>query len=187
MKSLDLLFPYVVPSSWVENIGVNSLISWRISDDVHVTLVFDANGAVMNARPADLDALNVSEEEAFDIATQNLTKAWEREEFDIGSATLLDGVQIGYARGNWMAPAAGLILGGFYGALNHQFGCTDFAAVAPNQECLFAFPTDELTLASKSLRLAIDDEFEGHPKPISRQWLLLNGQWPRQFPSTQLF
>ena len=117
----------------------------------------------------------------------NLMKAWEAEEFSIGSATLLDGIQIGCARGNWMAPAAGLLLGNFHVALSQQFDRKEFIAVAVNQECLFAFPADEATLASESLRIAIDDEFRGHRKPISRQWLLLDGQWPSQYPGKQLF
>lgn len=187
MTSPDLLFPYVVPSSWVEHVGSESLISIPVSDDVQVVFVFDGKGTVRNARPADIEALELDTEQVFSVAATNLLKAWDREEFNIGCATLIDGTQIGCARGNWMAPAAGLILGNFHAALSEQFGCTEFAAVAVNQECLFAFPTDERTLSSKSLRIAIDDEFRGHRKPISRQWLLLDGQWPRQFLGRQLF
>ncbi|OWT71479.1 hypothetical protein CEY04_23990 [Achromobacter sp. HZ28] len=57
-----------------------------------------------------------------------------------------------------------------------------FAAIAVNQDCLFAFPTDERTLASKSLRIAIDDEFRGHRKPVSQTWLRLGGGWPVEHP-----
>lgn len=187
MSSHDLLFPYVVPSSWIGYTGTDSLVSWQVSDDVHVVLVFDGAGTVRNVRPQDLEALELDEGEAFEAAALNITRAWEREEFNIGSATLLDGIQIGCARGNWMAPAAGLILCNFHAALSQQFGCNEFVAVAVNQECLFAFPAEERTLASQSLRLAINDEFTGHRKPISRQWLLLDGQWPRQYPGEQLF
>jgi hypothetical protein len=42
-------------------------------------------------------------------------------------------------------------------------------------------PTDATTLASWSLRQAIEDEFLNHHKPISRSWLLLNGEWPSAF------
>lgn len=184
---LDLVYPYVVPDSWVTYTGGDSLLSWRVSSDVHVVLVFDGQGTVRNVRPQDLEALGVDEDAAFQAAAYNLAKAWEAEQFSLGSATLLDGIQIGCARGNWMAPAAGLVLGNFHAALSQQFGGSEFVAVAVNQECLFAFPADERTLASKSLRIAIDDEFNGHRKPISRQWLLLNGQWPEQYPGMQLF
>jgi hypothetical protein len=187
MTSPDAVFPYVVPSSWVGHAGAESLVSWQVSNDVHIVLVFDGAGTVRNVRPQDLETLQLDEGQAFERAAFNLTKAWEAEDFSLGSATLLDGVQIGCARGNWMAPAGGLILGNFHAALSQQFGGTEFVAVAVNQECLFAFPADERTLASKSLRLAIDDEFRGHRKPISRQWLLLDGQWPRQYPGDQLF
>lgn len=118
MNTPDFLFPYVVPSSWVGHVGTESLASWQISDDVHVVLVFDGKGIVKNARPEDLEAIGLDEENAFNTAAFNLAKAWEREEFSIGSATLLDGIQIGSARGSWLAPAAGLLLGGFHAALS---------------------------------------------------------------------
>jgi hypothetical protein len=187
MNTRELLYPYVVPSSWTDYAGKDSLLSWEISDDVHVVLVFDGQGTVRNVRPQDLESLQLDEAAAFDAAALNLARAWEREEFSLGSATLLDGIQIGCARGNWMAPAGGLLLGNFHAALSQQFGCTSFVAVAVNQECLFAFPTDERTLASDSLRLAIDDEFKGHRKSVSRQWLLIDGQWPQKYPGKQIF
>lgn len=186
-NSLSLIYPYVVPESWVAYAGTDSLLSWQVSSDVHVVLVFDGQGTVRNVRPHDLPDLGVDESGAFDAAARNLAHAWESEEFSLGSATLLDGIQIGCARGNWMAPAAGLMLGNFHAALSQRFGVAEFVAVAVNQECLFAFPPDEQTLASKSLRTAIGDEFTGHRKPVSRQWLLLNGQWPVQYPGAQLF
>jgi hypothetical protein len=183
----DSIFPYVVPASWVNYAGSDALVSWAISSDVFVILVFDGKGTVRNVRPEDLVALQLDEGEAFQVAAHNLAQAWQAGEINLGSATLLDGTEVGCARGSWMAPAAALILGDFHAALSAQFGTTDLVAVAVNQECLFAFPTDEATLASKSLRIALDDEFNGHRKPISRQWLHLTGQWPQQYEGEQLF
>ncbi|WP_373988289.1 hypothetical protein [Duganella sp. BuS-21] len=183
----DSIFPYVVPSSWVAHTGLESLISWEISSDVFVVLVFDGEGAVRNVRPEDLSVLDLDEGEAFQVAAHNLDKAWHAGGIDLGSATLLDGTQVGCARGSWMAPAAALILGDFHAALSEEFGTSEFVAVAVNQECLFAFPIDDHTLASESLRIALDDEFNGHRKPISRQWLYLNGEWPQPYSGAQLF
>lgn len=184
---MESLYPYVVSSSWVHHADRDSLISWQVSDDVYVVLVFDGKGTVRNARAEDLLSLGINEGQAFDAAASNLGHAWERQEFSLGIATLLDGVEIGGVRGSWMAPAGGLILGNFYLELKNHFGRNEFVAVAVNQEFLLAFPADKHTLASASLKLAINDEFTGHRKPISRQWLLLDGQWPRQFPGEQLF
>lgn len=183
----ESLFPYVVPGSWVGHTGFDSLISWEISSDVFIVLVFDGLGTVRNVRPEDLSELNLDEAEAFQVAAQNLAEAWHGGQVDLGCATLLDGTQVGCARGSWMAPAAGLILGDFHAALAEQFGTSAFVAVAVNQECLFAFPTDDITLTSTSLRTALDDAFNGHRKPISRQWLHLDGEWPRQYSGEQLF
>lgn len=183
----ESIFPYVVPASWVGHIGLESLISWQISTDVFVVLVFDGKGTVRNVRPEDLALLELDEGEAFQVAAGNLAQAWHDGEINLGEATLLDGTVVGCARGSWMAPAAALILGDFHAALAGRFGTSDFIAVAVNQECLFAFPADEETLASKSLRIALDDEFNGHRKPVSRQWLWLNGEWPQQYEGEQLF
>ena len=187
MTTPDLLYPYVVPASWTAHVGPENVLAWATGSDVHVVLVFDGQGSVRNVRPQDLEALQLDKAQAFDAANQNLARAWQREAFSFGFAELKDGTVIAGARGNWMAPAAALVLGDFHTALSQRFGNTPIAAVAVNQECLFAFPTDERTLASQSLRLAIDDEFTGHPKPISRQWLLLDGKWPRAYPGEQLF
>ncbi len=183
----ELIYPYIVPRSWVEYASADSLISWQMSDEVWMILVFDGDGSVRNVRPEDLAELELDAAQAFDLAAHNLAAAGYAEQFSIGCATLQDGTEIGCVRGNWMAPAAGLMFGHFHAALREQFGCTEFAAVAVNQECMFAFPTDEKTLASVSLRMAIDDEFTGHRKPISRAWLLLDGQWPRSYPGEQAF
>lgn len=118
-------------------------------------------------------------EDAFEVAANNLAKAFQAEEFQLGGATLIDGTNIGMARGNWMAPAGALMLGNFYEMLKENLGGEEFAAVAVNQQCLFAFPTDEKTLGSKSLRIAIEDEFRGHACSFSsfRQEAKIQCSW----------
>lgn len=185
--TLQQLYPYIVPRSWVEYANPQQLIAFPFSDEVYMVLVVDGRGTVRNVRPEDLDTVRTSPEEAFEIAAGNLGKAWQGGQFEFGIAELLDGIKIGGARGNWMAPAGALILGNFYQMLAEHFRQDQFAAVAVNQECLFAFPTDERTLVSKSLRQAVEDEFLGHRKPISRSWLLLDGNWPSQYPSPASF
>lgn len=179
---LPTIFPYVVPRSFIEYVTPDSVVGSPFSYDVHMILVESRQGTVRNIRPEELASMGLSQDNAFTIAAENLAEAWRAGEFDFGSAELVDGVTIGVARGNWMAPAGALILGNFHQALVSQFGVDTFAAIAVNQECLLAFPTDSRTLASKSLQQAIDDEYNEHPKPISRSWLLLNGQWPSEFP-----
>jgi hypothetical protein len=181
-KHLDLVYPYVVPKSWVDYVGEESLFTWEFSDDVRMVLVVDGSGAVRNLRPQDLEAVGETAESAFDIAAHNLAGAYQRQEFELGIATLKDGTKIGGARGNWMAPAGGLMIGALYESMKASFHAEEFAAVAPNQQCLFAFAIDEATLSSESLRLAVDDELRSGEKPISRSWLLLNGQWPCAYP-----
>lgn len=185
--SLDLIYPYVVPKSWVEYAGAEDLVTWPFSDEIRMVIVVDGKGTVRNLRPQELDELGETADSIFDIAARNLARSFEKGDFELGSATLVDGVQIGCARGNWMAPAGGLILGTLYQAMKEQFGADEFAAVAVNQECLFAFPTDERTLASTSLRIAIEDEFRGHRKPVSRAWLKLDGGWPGEHPLNGAF
>ena len=186
-STLEHVYPYVVPRTWIEHADPQHLISLPFSEEVHMVLVVDGHGSVRNVRPEDLDAVRTSPDQAFEIAAGNLGNAWQDGQFEFGIAELLDGVQIGGSRGNWMAPAGALILGNFYQVLADHFRQDQFAAVAVNQECLFAFPTDERTLGSDSLRQAIEDEFMRHRKPISRSWLLLDGNWPSQYPVEATF
>lgn len=183
---LHLIYPYVVPKSWVSHVGADALVSWQFTEDVHVVLVIDRFGNVQNVRPEDLQQVHESVESAFEIAAQNLSRALKDGEFEIGGATLRDGIEIAYSRGNWMAPAGGLMLSALYQGMQKQFGGDEFAAIAVNQQCLFAFPLDERTLKSESLRLAVDDELRAE-KPISPDWLFLDGRWPRPYPYSQTF
>lgn len=185
--NLHLLYPYVVPRSWVDYVGADSLLTWDFSEDVRMVLVIDGLGTVRNAKSQDLAEAGLSVEDAFDVAANNLGKAFQAGDFQLGGATLIDGTNIGMARGNWMAPAGALMLGNFYEMLKENLGGEEFAAVAVNQQCLFAFPTDDKTLGSQSLRIAIEDEFRGHPKPISRAWLKLDGTWPSEHPLNGTF
>jgi len=180
-SSLDILYPCVVPKSWVQRTGEASLVSFQFSDDVRVVLVVDSEDALRPVNPADLEALEVSPEEAFSLATDNLGVAWQRGAFEFVAETLKDGTRIAMSQGNWMAPAGGLLLLDFFEALKNDFATDRFAAVALNQECLFAFPTDERTLRSTSLLVAIEEQINGHRQPISRSLLLLEGSWPRAF------
>ena len=180
--TLRAVYPYVVPRSWIEYVTPAAVVGTPFSDDVHMILVVDGQGSVRNVRPEDLDAIGYSWDDAFTVAAENLGTAWRAGQFELGITELIDGVTVGGARGNWMAPAGALILGNFYQSLADHFGATEFAAVAVNQQCLFAFPTDPHTLRSASLRQAIEDEFTEHPKPISRSWLRLDGQWPSEYP-----
>ena len=152
-----------------------------------MVLVVDGQGTVRNLRPQELAAAGVTVEEAFGAAADNLGKAFQAGQFEFGVATLVDDIRVGMARGNWMAPAGGLMLGNFHQMLMDTVGGTEFVAVAVNQESLLAFPTDERTLASRSLRIAIDDLVTRHPKPISRAWLKLDGTWPARHPLDGLF
>lgn len=183
---LNLIYPYIVPKSWVDYAGKDALLTWEFSEDVRMVLVVDRFGSVQNVRPQDLEEVNETPDSLFEIAVQNLSSSFQQEEFEVGGATLLDGREIGYARGNWMAPAGGLMLSVLYQGLQKQFKQDEFAAIAVNQQFLLAFPLDDGTLNSDSLRRAVDDEWRA-TKPISQSWLLLDGQWPREYPYTPTF
>lgn len=180
-SSLDVLYPCVVPKSWVQRTGEASLVGFQFSDEVRVILVVDSDDALRPVNPADLEALDISPEQAFSLATDNLGVAWQRGAFEFVAETLKDGTRIAVSQGNWMAPAGGLLLLDFFEALKNDFATDRFAAVALNQECLFAFPTDERTLRSTALLVAIEEQINGHRQPISRSLLLLEGGWPRAF------
>jgi hypothetical protein len=183
---LARVYPYVVSKSWVEHVGASSLLAREFSDDVRVVLVIDDNDTMRTVRPQDLESVGETRESAFDIAGRNLIAAYDRQAFELGFATLADGVQVGCARGSWLAPAGGLMLGSLYEAMKTHFGGEEFAAIAVNQQYLLAFPADPKTLASAALRKAVEEGFR-HEKPISRAWLVLDGQWPRAYPREQAF
>jgi hypothetical protein len=180
-SSLDAMYPCVVSKSWVLRAGEASLVGFQFSDEVRVVLVVDSEDTLRPVDPADLDALEISAEAALSIATDNLGEAWQRGAFEFTAETLKDGTRIAMSQGNWMAPAGGLLLLDFFEALQNDFSTDRFAAVALNQECLFAFPIEERALNSTALLVAMEEQINGHRQPISRSLLLLDGSWPRAF------
>ena len=98
MNAQDLLYPYVVPTSWVDFASTDALVSWQLADDVHIVLVFDGSGTVRTASPRAISELQLNPDDAFDVAAYNLGLAWKRLEFQVGMATLADGTRIGCAR-----------------------------------------------------------------------------------------
>ena len=171
-QTLTRIFPYVVGQSWVEYAGEDALVTWQFSDDVCLVLVVDDVGTVRNVRPEDLAGVNVSPEEAFGLAAENLAKAYQAQAFEFGVAELIDGLPIGMVKGSWMAPAGGLLLRNFYEVMAQQFQEQAFVAVAVNQQCLIAFPDMPQYRESSSLKKLIEDFSGGVPKPISRKWLV---------------
>ena len=180
-SSLEALYPCVVSKAWVQRYGEDSVVGFQFSDEVRAILVVDSDDSLRPVSPADLEAIEASPEQAFALATDNLAAAWQRGDFEFVAETLKDGTRIGMAQGNWMAPAGGLLLLDFFEALKHDFDRERFVAVALNQECLFAFPTDERTLRSTALLVAMEEQINRHRQPISRSLLLLEGGWPRAF------
>jgi hypothetical protein len=181
-STLELLYPCVVPKSWVKR--TDASLYWQFSKDVYLIVVMDGDDALSNVRPEDLDILGISQQQCLSIATDNLASAWERGEFEFISTELQDRTRIGVAQGNWMAAAGGLLLVDFFEGMKTEFGAKRFAAVALNQECLFAFPTDERTLGSTALLVAMEQQINSHRQPISRSLLLLDGRWPRAFKTS---
>jgi hypothetical protein len=179
-SSLELLYPCVVPKSWFRR-AAPSRMYWQFSEDVHLIIVVDGDDALSSVGPEDLALLGVSQQQCLSIATENLSAAWERGEFEFISTELKDGTRLGVSQGNWMAPAGGLLLVDFFEGLRNEFNADRFAAVALHQECLFAFPTDQRTLGSTALLVEIEQQINSHHQPISRSLLLLDGRWPRAF------
>ena len=68
MNAQDLLYPYVVPTSWVDFASTDALVSWQLADDVHIVLVFDGSGTVRTASPRAISELQLNPDDAFDVA-----------------------------------------------------------------------------------------------------------------------
>ncbi|WP_150589547.1 hypothetical protein [Pandoraea eparura] len=186
-SSHSRLYPYVVQRAWVDAHDPQGEVSEPFSDDVFVTLVFDGPAGLRRLQREDLCAAGLTFEEAFTQAASNLSRAWTARHFEFGIARLDDGTPIAGCRGNWMAPAGGLVLGNLYQSMVEHFEVTDFAAVAVNRTLLLAFPTDAKTLSSLALRQLVEGASSGAILPIARSWLRLDGEWPSAYRGVPAF
>jgi hypothetical protein len=184
--SLDKLYPWVVPGSYIDLSDSDMLLNRPFSEDVHLALAFDGNGIVRNAGRDELAAFGLDEDAAFMKACENLAWSLKAEEVAVGVIELDDGIEIGVARNSWKAPAAALVIGEIYNHLSTELDAKELVGIAVNQQTFLAFSPDEWTLASPSLRKFVDEEFNAR-KPISRSWLLFDGNWPRAWPGLTAF
>lgn len=181
------VYPYVVQRTWVDTHDPEGDISEPFSNDVFVTLVLDGPAGLCRLQPRDLQEAGLTFEAAFAQAASNLSRAWSARHFEFGIARLDDGTFIGGCRGNWMAPAGGLVLGNLYQSMVEHFDMPEFAAVAVNRTFLLAFPTDTKTLSSLALRQLVEEGATGAILPISRSWLRLDGDWPSAYRGEPAF
>lgn len=181
------VYPYVVSRPWVDAHDPEGDVSEPFSDDVFVTLVLDGPGGLRRLQSQDLHEAGLTFEATFAQAASNLSRAWSARHFEFGIARLGDGTLIGGCRGNWMAPAGGLVLGNLYQSMVEHFQVPEFAAVAVNRTFLLAFPTDEKTLSSLALRQLVEEGASGAILPISRSWLRLDGDWPSAYHGEPAF
>lgn len=181
------VYPYVVQRTWVDTNDPAGDVSEPFSDDVFVTLVLDGPTGLRRLQSQDLHDAGLTFEAAFAQAASNLSRAWSARHFEFGIARLDDGTLIGGCRGNWMAPAGGLVLGNLYQSMVEHFDVAEFAAVAVNRTFLLAFPTDTKTLSSLALRQLVEEGSNGAILPISRSWLRLDGDWPSAYRGEPAF
>ncbi|AIU29133.2 hypothetical protein LV28_23425 [Pandoraea pnomenusa] len=181
------VYPYVVTRAWVDEHDPAGDVSEPFSNDVFVVLVLDGPRGLRRLQARDLHAAGLTFEEAFSQAASNLSRAWTARHFEFGIARLDDGTMIGGCRGNWMAPAGGLVLGNLYQSMVDHFEVREFAAVALNRTFLLVFPTDPKTLGSLALRQLAEEASSGAILPISRTWLRLDGDWPSAYRGTPAF
>ncbi|AJE99401.1 hypothetical protein [Pandoraea apista] len=181
------VYPYVVSRPWVDAHDPEGDVSEPFSNDVFVTLVLDGPGGLRRLQSQDLHEAGLTFEATFAQAASNLSRAWSARHFEFGIARLDDGTLIGGCRGNWMAPAGGLVLGNLYQSMVEHFQVPEFAAVAVNRTFLLAFPTDEKTLSSLALRQLVEEGASGAILPISRSWLRLDGDWPSAYHGEPAF
>lgn len=183
----NMLVHWVVPSGYVHWTDPEMWVAKPISDDVTMVLAFDNGSIIRNASLREVEALGLSETEAFELALDNTFKSWINGEVGLSLIELPDGTQLGISTGSKRAPAIALLGSTFFELLQDHFGTDHFIAVVPNQDTLIAFPADNATLASRDLRGLVMRMTTGHAKPVSRSWLLMDGNWPRAYPGRSDF
>lgn len=81
-------------------------MTWEFSEDVRMVLVIDRLGTVQNVRPQDLEKVHETPDSLFEIATENLSKSFEQQEFEIEAPRCWTGVRLAIPAGaGWRRPA----------------------------------------------------------------------------------
>jgi hypothetical protein len=186
--SIEALFPYVIPAGYVDWTEPGMWDSWTFSPEVHLGLAFHRNNMIRSARPAELAALGLDSDAAFDRASENLTREMSADNVGVqGVLGLRDGLDIVVSQGSWMAPAVGLLVREFYEFAAANLRSKVLGAIVVHQQLLVVFPLTEAAARSVALRKFVDDEYKAARKPVSRSWLTLDGGWPQPLEGLQPF
>jgi len=162
------IYPYVVPSEYLEFGPENDPLKREIGHRLYVVLVQDHDGLVRNIRTQDLEVLKLSRESANRIADENLSRLIQTQM--VKSTVFPKGPQnrpFAVFGGHWAA-ASSIVWSGLYDALSEALKSSELLLCIPHREALIAFAKGDASYVKEMKALIRKSESDGR-KPLSME------------------
>ncbi len=127
------LFPCVTPESYLAECGKGNYVAWGLGHGLVTMLWADHGVVIKSVSPADLESMDVSAEDAFSLAIQNLNRILNDGAIPFEQVGFPDNEAIVVAGPHWLASALALH-GGLHGFVAEQVGSNEISMVIPERD-----------------------------------------------------
>ena len=174
------IFPYVVPSSYLDEPGTpsNSVI-WPLGHGLVVALVFDLGGLVRNVQPEDLVSLGLTTEQAKQRAIENLAQIAESGVIGQQRFTGPNQKPSVLFGGHWAA-ATCILLPGLREMGKKNIGNEPLCVCIPHRDALLMFAKGDQAYREAMVKLIKQNE-SGARKPLTFEFFELTASGIKEF------
>lgn len=99
------VFLYVVPESYLDEIGDGAYVAWDYGQGLITTLAGDIGSSIRGISPTELESLGLSEDETWGVALHNVDRLFRNGEFQFKLGSLTSGVDAFIVCNHWLASA----------------------------------------------------------------------------------
>lgn len=99
------VFLYVVPESYLDEIGDGNYVAWDFGQGLAITIAGDIGSSVRGISPNELESLGFLQDEIWSVAIHNVDRLFQSGEFQFKLGNLTSGVEAFIVCNHWLASA----------------------------------------------------------------------------------
>lgn len=156
------LFPCITPESYLAECGRGNYVAWDLGQSLVTMLWTDQGGVLKSVTPTDLESIDVSAEDAFSLALENLNSTLNDGAIPFEQVGFPDNEAILVVGPHWLASALALH-GGMHEFVARQVGSDEIGIVIPERDRAIFFSRDCSAFVKKAVKnIASDMSLASH-------------------------
>jgi hypothetical protein len=177
MINRELLYPSVVPRGYLVDLGVGACSYADLGPNLIVLLSLDMDSALRNVAPLELAALELSEDQAWELAMTNLGREVSESRLLMGVASFEDGGKAAFFDGHWLGSAA-IYHAGLYPWFRNELGAHDLYALVSERDSAVIFARQCSAHVREQVEQFSAKAAAHSRKPFGRNLFLLDDEGP---------